>query len=225
MPLIDLTAALRDAWDVIVIGTGVGGATAGYTLARAGMKVLFCERGHWHHGEPSKFHGNYPELLAPDAQPDSASWRQAMARSGRCADVFEDGSRRRHRRFVPLLGSGVGGSSALYGMAMERFFPCDFEPGRHHNPDAGSMLPERWPIGFTDMLPYYLEAEELYGVRGTMDPLKHADSHNLPAAPPLTPGAETIFELLRDRGCHPYRLPLACRFSADCACCQGFQCR
>ena len=34
--------------DVIVIGTGAGGAAAGATLAEAGLDVLFVEEGAWH---------------------------------------------------------------------------------------------------------------------------------------------------------------------------------
>jgi choline dehydrogenase-like flavoprotein len=37
-------AASRD-WDVIVIGTGVGGATVGHSLALRGFSVLFLEKG------------------------------------------------------------------------------------------------------------------------------------------------------------------------------------
>ena len=32
-------------WDTIVVGTGIGGATIGHALARAGREVLFCEAG------------------------------------------------------------------------------------------------------------------------------------------------------------------------------------
>src|SRR5208337_4245945 len=32
-------------WDVIVVGTGAGGSTAGFNLARSGRSVLFIERG------------------------------------------------------------------------------------------------------------------------------------------------------------------------------------
>ena len=32
-------------WDVIVIGAGAGGSTAGFNLARLGRSVLFVERG------------------------------------------------------------------------------------------------------------------------------------------------------------------------------------
>ena len=32
-------------WDVIIVGTGVGGATVGHSLALAGLNVLFLEKG------------------------------------------------------------------------------------------------------------------------------------------------------------------------------------
>ena len=32
-------------WDVIIVGTGMGGATAGHALARQGLKVLFVDKG------------------------------------------------------------------------------------------------------------------------------------------------------------------------------------
>ena len=36
---------ISQIWDVIVIGTGMGGATAGYALAQKGLSVLFLEKG------------------------------------------------------------------------------------------------------------------------------------------------------------------------------------
>lgn len=32
-------------WDVVVVGTGMGGATLGHALSKAGWRVLFCEKG------------------------------------------------------------------------------------------------------------------------------------------------------------------------------------
>ena len=40
-------------WDVIVLGTGAGGSTAGFNLARLGRSVLFVERGKLVHHDPS----------------------------------------------------------------------------------------------------------------------------------------------------------------------------
>ena len=35
----------RVEWDAVIVGTGMGGATLGYALAKSGKKVLFCEKG------------------------------------------------------------------------------------------------------------------------------------------------------------------------------------
>ena len=35
----------KTIWDVIIVGTGMGGATVGHELAKMGRKVLFLEKG------------------------------------------------------------------------------------------------------------------------------------------------------------------------------------
>ncbi|MFY9992991.1 MAG: FAD-dependent oxidoreductase, partial [Rhodoplanes sp.] len=37
---------MSDNWDVIVIGSGAGGAAAAYKLVKAGKRVLMLEKGH-----------------------------------------------------------------------------------------------------------------------------------------------------------------------------------
>ena len=41
----DPTVAASRDWDVIIIGTGVGGATVGRSLSLEGLSVLFLEKG------------------------------------------------------------------------------------------------------------------------------------------------------------------------------------
>ena len=40
---VDVDEIAHTHWDAIIVGTGMGGGTMGYALARAGWKVLFCE--------------------------------------------------------------------------------------------------------------------------------------------------------------------------------------
>ena len=42
---LSIDEARRRKWDVIVVGTGMGGATLGLALARSGQQVLFVEKG------------------------------------------------------------------------------------------------------------------------------------------------------------------------------------
>ena len=205
-------------WDAIVIGTGMGGATIGYALAKAGRRVLFCEKGLGSTGpdsgrEVAGLRGDYPENLMRTEAQRGADPRSILRRAGRAADAIDDVSFGAPRTFVPFIGSGVGGSSALYGMALERFAPADFAPRRNH-PDADADLPERWPVGFPELLPYYAEAEQLYGVRR-------------PAARDasgLAPPNGELWRHLQSTGLHPYALPLANVTGTGCTGCQGFLC-
>lgn len=216
--------AARVHWDVIVIGAGMGGATIGHALAQAGKRVLFCEKGRaaWHGGA---MRGRYPETCFEHPSVPQTQHRGLLAEAGRDWDEIDDRSASRHRSYIPFIGAGTGGSSALYGMALERFFPEDFAPRSAH-PDAHDAdLPESWPIAYAELVPFYESAERLYRVRGEADPLRGDEFRPAYLAPPaLTSGAEKLKHYLLGRGCHPYRVPQACEFKAGCACCQGYLC-
>ena len=206
-------------WDYLVVGTGVGGATAGHALAKAGKKVLFVEKGRAPFLHADTLRGAYPELGFRRVEAASVRHTTLLAQAGRCYEEVRDGP----RSFVPLIGCGTGGSSALYGMAMERFFPADFEPRQNFPAEAGSSLPDAWPIRYEDLVPYYRQAEDLYRVRGRRDPLRPGDSDLLPP-PPMSPRNAELFAHFQRQGLHPYQLPQACEFVPGCECCQGYLC-
>jgi len=217
--------AMREFWDVIVVGTGVGGATLGHALARKGHKVLFCEKGWSDFDSEHALTGDYAEQFLPSAGAHYARHIPVLASAGRHWEEIDDRSHLFPHHFTPFIGSGTGGSSALFGMAMERFFPCDFSPLAQFPAHVDTTLPETWPISYADLLPYYEEAEALYRVRGTADGLRKDTTPQIfPAPPPLTPGAETLFKHLAGKGMHPYRIPMACEFVPGCQCCQGYLC-
>ncbi|MGF2945780.1 FAD-binding protein, partial [Mycobacterium sp. Lab-001] len=108
-------------WDVIVVGTGMGGGMLGYSLARSGRRVLFVEKGRSTlPGTPGTIRDAMPELAEPQAARSTGTYYDALARAGRSTDEIEDISGRFPKRFVPYIGAGTGGSSALYGMVCER---------------------------------------------------------------------------------------------------------
>ncbi|KUH75821.1 glucose-methanol-choline oxidoreductase [Mycolicibacterium novocastrense] len=212
-------------WDVIVVGTGMGGGTLGYELARAGRRVLFVEKGRSTlPGVEGTIRSAMPEVAEASACRTSAGYYDALARAGRTDDEIEDISGRIPHRFMPLLGSGTGGSSALYGMVCERFFARDFTP-RQDFPDAGrSTVPDGWPITYDEMTPWYAAAERLLGVRGQRDPLRPEVADALPAAPSFSAANQTLVNYLQGRGLHPYHLPMACDYTNQCVTCQGYLC-
>ncbi|MFC1657382.1 GMC family oxidoreductase [Candidatus Moduliflexota bacterium] len=212
-------------WDAIVVGTGMGGAVIGFSLARAGKKVLFCEMGKSHLGIRDSLKGDYAEEFLSQSEAADLPGEEVLARTGRYRARIEDASSRRPFSFVPFIGSGTGGSSALYGMVMERFHPADFEPGRYHRQATGSSIPEQWPISYAEISPFYESAEKLFRVRGTPDPLRDdASMGNLLAPPPLSPGVEAIHDSLTGKNLHPYRPPVACEFVSGCTYCQSYLC-
>jgi choline dehydrogenase-like flavoprotein len=224
----DLSAreAERVVWDVIVVGTGMGGGMLGYSLARAGRRVLFVEKGRSTlPGTPGTIRAAMPELAEPGASRSAETYYDALARAGRSNDEIEDISGRRSKRFVPFIGSGTGGSSALYGMVCERFFAQDFTPRQNFRDPGDSTVPEAWPITYVELRPWYAEAEKLLGVRGAPDPLRPESADvGLPAAPPFSPDNQPLVNYLSGRGLHPYHLPMACDYTEGCPTCQAHLC-
>ena len=218
--------AERVDWDIIIIGAGMGGGMLGHRLARAGRRVLFVEKGRSTlPGTPGTIRSAMPELAEPQASRSTDSYHDALARAGRSNDEITDISGRRPRQFVPYIGSGTGGSSALYGMVCERFFVDDFTPRQHFADPGESTVPEAWPISYEQMAPWYTEAEKLLGVRGQPDPLRpEAADVALPAAPPFSVDNQPLVNYLSGRGLHPYHLPMACDYTDDCATCQAYLC-
>jgi choline dehydrogenase-like flavoprotein len=204
-----LDSLITRTWDVAVIGAGLGGATLGYDLARRGHSVLFIERG------PAHSRALNPEFrygidITP---PDNGWWPADLSHyDGSAVQTF------RHP-----LGCGTGGSSAIFGMVMERFRPQDFEP-RRFLPDAGqSTIPDSWPISYADLEKYYGDAERLYRVRGTPDPL-FPGTPPLLAPPPATSKELLLLEALTESGLHPYRFHYACERVPECNSCVGTLC-
>ncbi|WP_445371034.1 GMC oxidoreductase [Methylomonas sp. HW2-6] len=203
-------------WDYIIVGTGVGGATLGYRLAQEGKKILFCEKGLSLFTASGVFSGDFAEQFFLNRKSPSGADYDVLKKSGRWASEVRDVSSKKTKSFVPFMGSGSGGSSSLYGAAMERFRPEDFEAGRWHAGAEESSIPEKWPITYDELYPYYALAEDLYRVRGD----------NMHFEPPrLSNANKELYDFLQKKGMHPYRLPVACEFtSRNCSTCQGYLC-
>jgi len=194
-------------WDVIVIGTGIGGGTMGRPLADDGQPDLFVEAGAaGYRAEETRLD---LAMGAPVARARRGFWPEPVAAriDGRDRSVFAP------------LGRGVGGSSVFYAATLERPAVHDLDdlPGRPH-PTGG------WPVSAAQMAPWFDRAATMYHLSGTPDPL---DDRPAPAlAPPLppTPADAAIIARLQRGGLHPYQLHTALRRLDGCAACLGRKC-
>ncbi len=215
----------KKEWDIIIIGAGMGGAVVGYALAGAGKSVLFCEKGKSHLNNNLSLKGDYAENFFPRLKNSNLMRKEILAQTGRWNEKIEDVSSNRSRGFIPFIGSGTGGSTALYGMALERFSPADFFPKRYYPNAEDTTLPERWPVTYVELTPYYETAERLFRVRGTSDPLRENNPADyLLQRPPFDTTSEELYKFFLNKGLHPYHLPMACEYVTGCECCQGFLC-
>lgn len=201
-------------WDVVVVGTGAGGATAGFALARRGRSVLFLERGKPLDRDRSVVRG------------ETLSWRDDPETALRYGWWPEALHLRHGAGFVPVTqinGSGTGGTTAVFGMVMDRFRPQDFAPRQFFRAMPESSVPEAWPIGLETLAPYYDDAERLYRVKGTPDPLFPA-AGGVVAPPPPTRKETIVADALTECGLHPYRIHSAQDRVPECEGCPAMLC-
>ncbi|WP_417740813.1 GMC oxidoreductase [Salipiger sp.] len=199
-------SALDQEWDVIVIGTGIGGGTVGRALAEAGQKVLFLEQGAAGHRAERN---GLSEVFVPEARRARGLWPEPL-------HATLDG---RESRFYAPLGAGLGGSSVFYAATLERPERHDLEPteGRPH-PTGG------WPADYDTMRPWYDRAARLYHLHGTPDPLSPEKPLPLSPPPPLTGTETALMQALERGGLHPYHAHTAIRRVEGCLNCLGSKC-
>ena len=195
--------------DIIVVGSGAGGATLAYACTRAGKSVLLLERGK-RFSLPEPVHDEQAMLIDKKPYDD------------RKIDV--NGSSR-----LLYMGGVLGGGTALYGAALMRPSRDDFHPGASY----GNRLPRTqwdWPISYDVLEPFYTEAERLFTVSGSSDddfgPLP-TPRRGFPNPPlPLHPINQRLMSTNRMHGLRPFRLPLAIDSThcLQCRACPGYIC-
>jgi choline dehydrogenase-like flavoprotein len=213
---IALEQAREERWDVVVVGTGMGGSTSGFALAEKGLRVLFIEKGLFLFGGHDRGTG---ELIEEGEEP-----QRRLKMGWWPVTVDGDISYAPAVKMFAPLGCGTGGSSSLYAAQLERMHPSDFVPRKHHATATRSSLPEAWPFSYQDLIPYYRRAEKIFDVCGTQDPLNADAEANLRPPPPMSERDGHIFELLQSAGMHPYRAHVGCRYLPGCFDCAARLC-
>ena len=133
---------VAEHYDLIVIGSGPGGASLAQRLAPTGKRILILERG-----------GYLPR--------EEANWSaQAVFVEGKY-QADETWTNAQGDSFSPALHYFVGGNSKVYGAALFRLRERDFDEIAH----SDGVSPA-WPLKYDAFAPYYDEAESLFHVHG-----------------------------------------------------------
>ncbi len=127
------------AADVIIIGSGAGGAAAAYALAKQGIRVLVLEK-----GAALPRDGSTLDINRVVHRGEFLSRERWMGRHG--------------ERLVPQEHFNLGGKTKWYGAALIRYSPHEFDADLPYGAPG-------WPIRYSEIEPYYAQAENMLGVR------------------------------------------------------------
>ena len=178
---------MTEHYDVIVIGSGPGGASLAARLATSGKRILLLERGDYLPRSPANWDSQ--TVFVDGAYQAQETW---YGRNG--------------ESFRPGLHYYVGGNSKVYGAALFRLRERDFGEVQHKD-----GISPAWPLSYDVFEPYYAEAERLFHVHGLRgeDPLEPRSSGPLPY-PPVShePRVQELHDALAGQGLHPFHLPL-----------------
>jgi choline dehydrogenase-like flavoprotein len=181
-------------FDIIIIGTGIGGGTIAQSLATTGKKILILERG-----------GFIPK--------EKENWDPV--------EVVEKGRYRTKEKwfdkdnnaFEPFTHYAVGGNSKVYGAAAFRMREKDFTA---YQTPAG--ISPAWPLSYTDFKPYYDQAEifmKVHGIRNE-DPTEPFTDTAYPFPPiPVEPFTKELFDNVKSTGVKAYPIPMAVSLTED----------
>jgi choline dehydrogenase-like flavoprotein len=256
-----------DAFEYCIIGSGAGGASAAWVLTAAGQRVLVLEAG----GNafpglddptqlPPPLHSNDELKYAVRGWIDHDPFLEPRTYRQRATDAQGQPVDGALERDVNVLPKAVGGAFQHADAKLPRFNAVDFRlrsamehllgttpglavPG--FGADAASANFADWPFGYEDLEPFYVEAEQLYGVQGLAGANPYESRRSRPY--PMPPGVPMyIAVVLVDAASrtvlagsgplrpHPYPAAIASRPygtgpdarppCVDCGLCSGFGC-
>jgi len=194
-----------DRYDIIIIGTGAGGATVAHRLAPSGKKILLLERGTFLPREKANW--NPHEVFTAQRYFNAGPWQDKKGET-----------------FHPAAGYWVGGNTKFYGGTLFRAREAEFDDVIH----KGGISPA-WSLKYADFEPYYTQAETLYQVHGKrgLDPTEPWTKEEY-AFPAIShePRIQDVSDRLTAKGFQPFYLPMAIKlneaqaFLSECIRCE-----
>lgn len=195
--------------DILIVGSGMGGATLAYGLKDSGRRVLIVERGERLPREPQN--SDPTDVHVRGRYKNAETWYNGVTGAP----------------FTPGLHYWVGGNTKLYGASLPRFRASDFEETRHQD-----GISPAWPFRYDELEPYYGAAEAIYTVHGSLGEDPTEPAHSAPYPHPALEHEPTIAALadsLTAQGLHPFHMATGMTFAGDdaraaCATCDGAPC-
>lgn len=187
---------LDDIFEVIVVGSGAAGAVAAEAFVKAGLRTLLIEEG--------------PRLKigATNSDVDALSER---ALAGNTSEGWS-------LEGWPWTTRNLGGGTVFYGGASFRYTEFDFDPSERIRVEG---LPLKWPIGPSDLAPFYSELESRLSVDYTTFAREICSPPKTLSLP-----AEYLWAGALKLGLSPRQTPLAIdkRRCNQCSLCIAAQC-
>jgi choline dehydrogenase-like flavoprotein len=230
---------MRDDYDIVIIGSGAGGAPIAHQLARRGKNVLMIEKGpmilpqYQMRGGLSGFKrdevvsdgaekilrldvGNigasyYSSHVEPDLNDEPHVYRRDDGGPNARDDATIEG----------YTAQVVGGGTQLYGGVSLRYTPRDLTLAQWNDRAGSSLLDDPnedvrraardWPISYATLEPYYALAEKLVGINGEVNNQGKPFTSGDMYQPPLAynPISQHIKTGMDALGMPYYRTPLA----------------
>lgn len=186
----------QDHVDVVVIGSGAGGAVVAKELAEAGVSVVILEAGRRFdpHADFQTHRDDFELSAAGPFDPDDPR-----------RDIYTLGG---SRNFKYNRAKGVGGSTLTYVAMSPRLHEADF---RTRTEDG---VGQDWPIRYEDLEPFYTRVEYELGVSGAdgenRNPFDPPRSQPYPNPPhPFNLGSMAVKRAADGLGWHMVREPVA----------------
>ena len=224
------------AFDVIVIGSGAGGAPVADVLTRFGKKVLVLEAGANHfdglddpRGLVTRFSNDEVKqysrgLISPDGYVEPRTFRPS-----------EGAGDRTYVGDVNSLAKTVGGAGVHADLKMPRFAPKDFQLGTLLGDTFAGASFADWPVDYDMLEPFYAYVEQTLGIQGQRgsDPYAGPMKADYPMPPGnkmyvasrIEDGAKklgiNVFPYPSAVNSRPYQGRPAC---VDCGFCSGYGC-